>query len=262
MRTNIDDTLDIGREAHDLLEIGYHLVPIGHGGKVPLITWKDADCTHRRIDEWLDRFGPDLNIAIHAGKSGIVGLDADTDEAAGWIERHCPPTPMIATTPRGGRHAYFRAPGDPPPPATNLFGIGLDVRSVTSLLIASPSYSREHGRRWEWRGEVIPPEQLPVIDARLISRQPSPRPRSPIPTRPVMGSVGPIRDVTRWIMSVPSVQGSCGSSGCYKVACRLVDAGFTREEALRWLRGWNERVPEPPWSDRELEHKFRSAFNR
>ena len=75
---------------------------------------------------------------------------------------------MRASTPRGGMHAYFRAPEDAPRPAQNLFGIGLDVRSRASLLIASPSYSAEHDRHWQWTGDVVPPGELPEIPAALI----------------------------------------------------------------------------------------------
>ena len=96
-------------EAHRLADLGYHLVPVACGGKRPLIAWKDAESSHRAIDAWFDRFRSLINIAIDAGKSGVVGLDADTDEAAAWIVAHCPPTPMWAATPRGGRHAYYQA---------------------------------------------------------------------------------------------------------------------------------------------------------
>ena len=127
------------REAHALVALGYKIVPVKYGGKRPLLPWKELACDHGAVDEWFERFPGGISIAIHAGKSGVVGLDADTAEAEAWIAAHCPPTPMRASTPRGGMHAYFRAPEDAPPPAQNLFGIGLDVKSGTSLLIASPS---------------------------------------------------------------------------------------------------------------------------
>src|SRR5262249_26103950 len=143
----------------------------------------------------------------------------------------------------------------------NLFGVGLDVRSRTSLLIASPSWSREHGRRWRWAGLVLPPSGLPELPECIFPEQPWPERKTP-PRSPARSSAGRIRDVTRWIMGVPSIQGQHGSNGCFKVACRLVDAGFSWEEAMHWLRAWNRAVPRPPWSERELEHKLRSAFNR
>jgi hypothetical protein len=259
MPINSYSSLDAYEAAHEYVELGYHLVPIEVGTKVPLVPWKESECSHRLIDHWFDRFRFAINLAIHARKSGVIVLDADTEPAARWIARECPDTPMFATTPRGGIHAYFRDPGNVRS-TQKLHGIkGLEVK--TNLLLASPSWSREHDRKWLWKGDVVPPSELPEIPASLISNQPRPRPKTP--DRLTVGrACGHIRDVTRWIMSVPSVQGSNGSSGCFKVACRLVDAGSSWEEAMNWLRAWNERVPEPPWSEEELQHKLRSAFNR
>lgn len=166
---------------------------------------------------------------------------------------------MSTATPSGGIHVYLKSPEVPPKIRLNVFGIGLDVKSRTSLLLASPSYSRERNAHWRWNGPVLPPSDLPVLPAGLFPEQPIPQAK--IPPRAYRG-VGQIRDVTRWIMGVPSVQGEHGSVGCFKVCCRLVDAGFSWEEAMNWLRAWNARVPVPPWSERELEHKLRSAFNR
>ncbi len=261
MRTEDHNADAIRDAAHGLHGRGYHLVPCAYGGKRPLIPWKHAECSHTLIDRWFDRFGGRLNIAIHAGRSGVVGLDCDRAEAASWVARRCPPSPMSAVTPRGGRHVYFRAPAVPPPIRHNLLGLGLDVKSGPSLLLASPSWSRKHDRRWRWTGEVPPPSELPELPAGLIREEPSPEPKTP-PRPSEIRSAGPIRDVTRWIMGVPSVQGEHGSNGCFKVACRLVDAGLPREEAMHWLRAWNARVPRPPWSEGELRHKLTDAFNR
>ncbi len=119
-------------------------------------------------------------------------------------------------------HAYFRSPDHAPPPAQNLFDIGLDLKAGHSLVLASPSLSLEYRRRWEWIGPVVTPALLPTIDPALIRREPI---RKPFPApagrlaRPPPG--GRIRDVTRWIMAVESVQGQGGSNACFKVACRL-----------------------------------------
>ncbi len=166
-------------------------------------------------------------------------LDADTPQAAAWIDRLCPATPMVACTPRGGRHAYYRAPDHAPPPAQNLFEIGLDLKAGHSLVLASPSLSLEHRRRWEWIGPVLAPRVLPTIDPALICREPVRKP-FPVPAgrlaRPPPG--GRIRDVTRWIMAVESIQGQGGSNACFKVACRLA-AAFDWNEAWKWLCLWN-----------------------
>jgi hypothetical protein len=121
-------------------------------------------------DRWLAAFGGDINIAIHAGRSGVAVLDADTADAERWVTKHCPETPMRAQTPRGGMYFYFGAPARPPPPAVNLFDLGLDVRAGPSLIVSSPSWSREHGVPWRWIGPVLPPTALPILDSASHSR--------------------------------------------------------------------------------------------
>jgi Bifunctional DNA primase/polymerase, N-terminal len=95
---------ELHREAHRLVDLGYRLVPIRYGGKMPLVRWKDLESGHRAVDRWMGRFGA-MNLAVHTGRSGIVGLDADTDRAAEWIAGNCPETPMVCRTPRGRAYA-------------------------------------------------------------------------------------------------------------------------------------------------------------
>jgi hypothetical protein len=254
---------DSSTAAHALAALGYSLVPLAYGTKRPLLPWRNIASSPRDIAAWFERFGTPLNLAIHAGRSGLIVLDADTAEAERWITEHCQETPMRARTPRGGTHFYFSAPARPPPPAVNLFGIGLDVRAGPSLIVSSPSWSREHGVPWRWIGSVLPPGALPVLDSARILREPIPQPFVPGVRRDRRIASGPIRDVTRWIMAVDSIEGSNGSNACFKVACRLVDAGFVWEEAWRWLCLWNASGKAiPPWSEAELRHKLRDAFAR
>ena len=262
MRKERHNILDTYHEAHDLADMCYSLAPVEFGGKRPLLPWKELETSHRAIDGWFDRFGHPINIAIVAGRSGVVGLDADIEEAAACIAANCPASPMIAATPRGGLHAYFRAPADAPPPVQDHLGIGLDVKSRVSLLLASPSWSREHERRWTWTGAVLPPAELPELPAGLIRKEPPPNPKGSPHRADAPRGTGPIRDVTRWIMAVESVDGQGGSNQCFKVACRLADAGLGRDEAWHWLCRWNERMAKGPWSEPELRHKLEDAFNR
>ena len=249
----------IAQSAHQLVDLGFAVVPLRYGGKTPLVKWKHLESSHDAVDGWLRRF-PLMNLAIQAGRSGIIGLDADTPEAAEWIEGHCPRTPMLATTPRGGLHAYFRAPENAPPPAVNLFGIGLDVRSRRSMLVASPSWSRRHRRSWQWRNGVVPVAELPELPIDLLPRPPKP-PASILPPGEARGS-GAIRDVTRWIMRVESIQGQNGSAQCFKVACRLADSGMDWHRAWQTLLVWNDQCAVPPWNEKELRHKLTDAFKR
>lgn len=59
----------------------------------------------------------------------------------------------------------------------------------------------------------------------------------------------------------PSVQGSNGSGALFFAACKVVEFGLRREEALELLLEFNTRC-EPPWSEAELRHKLADAFKR
>lgn len=245
--------------AHNLAALGYHLVPCEPGGKRPLIAWKDAPSDRAMIEGWFHRFGASINLAVHVGRSGIVVLDADSAQAEAWIAAHLPPSPMRVRTPRGGSHHYFRAEPTPPFPTQNLFDIRLDVRAGNAIAIAPPSWSREHKRRWTWLGTPLSPSELPIIPSSLVEK-----PRPVLPAFTVSPTHrGPIRNITRWIMGVESIQGSYGSNQCFKVACRLVDAGLSWNEAWRWMCHWNASGKAiPPWSEAELRHKLADAFAR
>lgn len=251
---------ELNTAARELHELGYHLVPCAFGEKRPLIRWGDSASNDAAVADWLRRYGV-FNLAIHAGKSGVVVLDADSVAAEQWIHERCPATPMQARTPRGGLHAFYRATGDSVSPATNLFGMGLDVRAGKSLVVASPSYSQKRGNHWAWCGPIITPSALPVLPVGLIHREPLRKPSFAHSGHASPDGPSPIRDVTRWIMEVESVQGSGGSNQCFRVACRLAASGLSWDEAWRWLCLWNGRKAHPPWSEAELRHKLRDAFS-
>jgi hypothetical protein len=65
-----------------------------------------------------------------------------------------------------------------------------------------------------------------------------------------------------WIAKVFSVSGQAGHNHCFRAACRLVDAGLAWNDAWEELLIWNGTNAEPPWSEKELDHKLRDAFAR
>lgn len=75
-----------------------------------------------------------------------------------------------------------------------------------------------------------------------------------------MKSLPPIERARRYIGKCPAaISGHGGHNATFHVAAALVH-GFSlgEAEALILLREWNQRC-QPPWSDRELEHKAKSA---
>ena len=60
-----------------------------------------------------------------------------------------------------------------------------------------------------------------------------------------------------------AISGRRGHDRCFRAACVLVQKfGLSFEQAWPLLKEWSEACCEPPWSDRELEHKLRDALKQ
>lgn len=57
----------------------------------------------------------------------------------------------------------------------------------------------------------------------------------------------------------PAISGQNGHDVCFRAACVCVEGfNLSEEEAMQAIQDWNARCV-PPWNDRELRHKIRSA---
>src|SRR4051812_42684252 len=80
-------------------------------GKVPAIPWRHFQFrlpTEQEIRAW---FGAEpMNLAVVTGAiSGVVVVDADSNEAVRWATKHLPYTPWQTQTARGF-HLFYRHP--------------------------------------------------------------------------------------------------------------------------------------------------------
>lgn len=131
----------------------------GHPGKHPrtLHGLKDATTDAAMIrDWWILR--PNANVGIATGRSsGIVVLDVDPlkggDESLEELQGRygLVPNTVEVITGGGGRHVYFKHPGDGVVrSAMGLAGLpGLDVKGDGGYVVAPPS-RHPSGRRYEW----------------------------------------------------------------------------------------------------------------
>lgn len=58
----------------------------------------------------------------------------------------------------------------------------------------------------------------------------------------------------------PAIAGQGGHKATFAAACRAVEFGLDRTEALAVLAQWNVTHCQPPWSESELRHKLEDAF--
>lgn len=160
---------DAAVAALELRRLGWSVVPLKHGLKLPLIPWLEYQQRPPEEDEirsWFERW-PDANLAIVTGRaSGVVVLDSDPrhrgDESLQALESEhgtLPPT-VEAISGGGGRHLYF-APGDALVRSRVGFAPGLDLKGEGGLVVAPPSV-HPSGGRYAWRSGHAPGEIAPA----------------------------------------------------------------------------------------------------
>ena len=117
---------------------GWAVFPCRERGKEPLTRHgcNAASTDRMQVRTWWDAC-PRANIGLHAGRSGLVVVDADTPEAVAWLEAQ--PATLMAATGRG-RHAYYLAPeGVELAPTAGTIRVGIDTRAGNSYVLAPPS---------------------------------------------------------------------------------------------------------------------------
>jgi len=147
---------------------GKRVFPCQPQGKEPITPhgFKDATTEPAVINGWWSNT-PEANLAIATGTdSGLVVLDVDVDAECGkngeatlaQLEQgHGKlPATLEARTPRGGRHLYFRHPGNATriPCSTDRLGKGLDVRADGGYVLVAPSQTSRGEYRWLNHAEI------------------------------------------------------------------------------------------------------------
>lgn len=235
-------------DARRYREMGYGVIPLQPGGKIPVVPWKEFQtrlATQDELNLWFS--GTRKNIAIVTGEisGGLFVKDFDLrTKAEEHFKRYRGLIRTIVETPRPGWHFYYRKPG-----ARNTQGDKEDERGDGGTITAPPSLvSNKQYRFVEGHGLVHPEELCEFPDAVVSTTE-----------RRIAGKIS---DVRAYIRAIYSIQGQRGSDACFRVACVLRDAGFSEAETLEELIGWNESNASPAWSLRELTHKSKSAFER
>ncbi|MCH7888328.1 MAG: bifunctional DNA primase/polymerase [Proteobacteria bacterium] len=226
---------------------GLAVFPLAPGAKVPpagshghLEASSDPDVTRAR---WTKT--PNANLGIVTGRiNGLWALDCDPrhggDKALAELEcahETLPPT-VETSTPRGGRHLYWRWPVDGLEirNSASRIGPGLDVRGEGGFITAPPSVLAD-GRRYRWvrndaRGFAEAPAWLLAL---ALPPPPVPRPHP----KPLNG------DVSAYVGAAAAAELSeleRTGEGCRNDALNRVSfalAGFVKGGALPedWARG-------------------------
>ncbi len=145
-------------------KFGFSVIPVKLNKK-SYIKWEPFQrrrATKEEIREWWNRW-PNAMIGIVTGSiSGVVVIDVDTEEGQEAISEYIPDTLLMptCTTPKGGKHLYFKAPEKPLSNNTRIIP-GCDFRGEGGYVIAPPSVN-ETGGAYVWLeglsvNEIEPP---------------------------------------------------------------------------------------------------------
>jgi hypothetical protein len=256
--------------AYDYFLLGWHLLPVQPGKKVPFGRWGGKELgPDTPPGHW--RRHPELNLGIGTGPvSGVFALDIDPakgglDTLRAYQSKHGPlPEAPLVRTGSGGWHVYFEWPADQE--VTNSagkLGPGLDVRGIGGYVVAPPSL-HPNGRRYAWHpgrapwDGVLPP---PAPSWLLVLLAPHPAP--PADIVPLVQDISADEKVRRCLAYVatmpPAISGSGGHEATFRVALACRGFDLDEDQALGVLREFNLQC-QPRWSAPELQHKVRSAY--
>lgn len=153
--------------------LGWQVLPIRPRDKRPLTAHglNDSSADPNQIREWWDRW-PNANVGVRTGEvSGFFVLDVDGAEGSASLDaleqKHGKlPETRTASTGGGGRHLFFKWPGEPIRNFNdNRIGLKLDVRGEGGYVVAPPSI-HPSGREYSWMGE--PPAEVATAPDWLI----------------------------------------------------------------------------------------------
>ena len=161
--------------ALDYAEAGFSVIPVRPSDKAPYTAHglKEATTDTETIREWWTRW-PDANVAIACGKPShnIVVLDVDMKEKKNglrsinaWQVNHGDfPETVVANTPSGGLHFFFRV-DDPSLYKNRVEAIpGVDIRGDGAYVVVYPSVGG-NGKWYTWRRGVSCIEIEEIADA-------------------------------------------------------------------------------------------------
>ena len=157
-----------------LIDRGWAVFPCVPNEKKPLTThgFKDATHSHFRAAQWWSQ-NPNANIGIATGEvSGKIAIvDVDVKNGAKGREslaslKGIAPT-LTATTPSGGWHLYYRAPGRLR--SRNGLLLGVDLKADGGYVVAPGS--EIDGTPYEWMDPEVPIAPIPNSILELLESE-------------------------------------------------------------------------------------------
>lgn len=257
------------------LKLGFSVVPCipptedeeGKDIKKPRITWSEfmkRRASSEEVISWFQKW-PDSRIGFVTGAiSDLFIVDCDSEEAHEKVETEYLPDGLLTPKAKSphGYHYYFRNQPDLRND-TKIAGMGLDTRGEGGFIMAPPSGSLLNGVKYAWMEGLTPwkvkPAQLPSSLLTLIASSSS----------SLKSKSTSINIYTNTAQSVPhsvknriNFEKGTRDESLFHVANHLVKGGMPQEEIHELLRLIGENICNPPFPQKELFEKIKSAIKR
>jgi len=119
-------------------------------GKAPLVKYANLKVTGQMVEEWFTRY-PEANIGLLLKESGLVVVDADSEEAVKEFETIWADASMIPTVTTGrGKHFYFKANPETPIHRTTHKGKSGMIDIFSDGFIVAPPSIHKNGHSYVW----------------------------------------------------------------------------------------------------------------
>ncbi len=251
--------------------LGYRVFPCVPNDKPPLTRrgFHAATVDADQIRRWWTKT-PDANIGLPT--EGFVVIDVDGADNA-WLvdspERlESLASAMMAVTPRGGRHIWFRQPQRRAWSSTRAkIAPNVDTRANGGYVVAPPSRIGDASYAWAEDRALCDPDALLEPPAWLIEvldglEAAKNAPRAPLaaPSQIEASADVELRALNYIEAMPPAISGQGGHDATYAAAVALVHGfALSPARALEFLEAHYNARCEPPWTTRELEHKVAEA---
>jgi Bifunctional DNA primase/polymerase, N-terminal/Protein of unknown function (DUF3987) len=276
-RPSVTTPIDAARE---YLARGWYPVPIPPGLKRAVL--KDWPSLRLQEADLPKYFKADSNIGLILGEpSGwLVDVDLDCEEAIELADQYLPSTAAITGRPGAPRsHRWYIAKDAKTAKHTdpNTKKMIVELRSTGTQTVVGPSiHPDDHDRYDVLTGEPaeVPVAMLSVCVAALATAVEERRyGAATTPQKNVALDVEPraystdldveARAIAYLDKMSPAISGQAGHNATYTAATALVHGfGIPPERALAiLLNHYNPRC-EPPWNNKELQHKVKEAANK
>lgn len=251
---------------------GWRVIPVVPGGKGAIpqgwtqVATRDKDV----LAKWWAQT-PTANVGVVCGReSDLIVIDVDDVTAAADVIDRLPITFTVHTP--SGLHFYFRYPRRTDDDqylrnvqGTDVIGPKVDVRAEGGMVVGPGSYNAVKKAAYEIANDE-PLAEVPswIVDALREHKKPKTS-HVPMPEwTPDLSSFNKMDLFDRgrrlmWGMPA-AIDGAGGSMPTWKLACALsVGLCLSDSEAMAILQEYSATKCFPPWSQKELDHKLRSA---